>query len=101
MYGRFGAPPQVAIMPGVRVGHGDNGPGCFTPTHEPAVSNGQLFGWEAIMTFTLVSVVYATAVSKPGHGVAAPLAIGFTLFASAFVGECACLGHLQLEAHGP
>ena len=39
------------------------------------------------MTFTLVSVVYATAVSKPGHGVAAPLAIGFTLFASAFVGK--------------
>ena len=38
------------------------------------------------MTFTLVSVVYATAVSKPGHGVAAPLAVGFTLFASAFVG---------------
>ena len=34
-------------MPGVRVGHGDNGPGCFTPTHEPAVTNGQLFGWEA------------------------------------------------------
>ena len=33
-------------MPGVRVGHGDSGPGCFTPTHEPAVTNGQLFGWE-------------------------------------------------------
>ncbi len=33
-------------MPGVRVGHGDGGPGCFTPTHEPAVTNGQLFGWE-------------------------------------------------------
>ena len=32
-------------------------------------------------------VVYATAVAKPGHGNIAPLAIGFTLFASAFVGE--------------
>ena len=37
---------QSVIMPGVRVGHGDSGPGCFTPTHEPAVTNGQLFGWE-------------------------------------------------------
>lgn len=33
-----------------------------------------------------VQVVYATAVTKPGHGNMAPLAIGFTLFASAFVG---------------
>lgn len=32
-------------------------------------------------------VVYATAVTKPGHGSMAPLAIGFTLFASAFVGK--------------
>lgn len=38
--------PQAMIMPGVRVGHGDGGPGCFTPTHEPAVTNWQLFGWE-------------------------------------------------------
>jgi hypothetical protein len=38
------------------------------------------------MTFTLVSVVYAAVVAKPGHGNCAPLAIGFTLFASAFVG---------------
>ncbi len=41
---------------------------------------------QMIMTFTLVSVVYAVAVAKPGHGPCAPLAIGFTLFASAFVG---------------
>ena len=41
---------------------------------------------QLIMTFTLVSVVYAAAVAKPGHGNCAPLAIGFTLFASAFVG---------------
>ncbi len=53
------------------------------------------------MTFTLVSVVYATAVSKPGHGVAAPLAIGFTLFASAFVGESARLGCWQIEVMDP
>jgi len=41
---------------------------------------------QTIMTFTLVMVVYATAIIKPGHGNIAPLAIGFALFASAFVG---------------
>ena len=35
----------------------------------------------------MLQVVFATAVTKPGHGNIAPLAIGFTLFASAFVGE--------------
>jgi hypothetical protein len=50
------------------------------------------------MTFTLVSVVYATAICKPGHGVAAPLAIGFTLFASAFVGEVQSLAFIQSRA---
>lgn len=44
---------QAMIMPGVRVGHGDGGPGCFTPTHEPAVSNSQLFGWEVQYQFPL------------------------------------------------
>jgi glycerol uptake facilitator-like aquaporin len=77
---------QACIMPGVHVGIGNSGPGCFTDTHIPVISHGQLFGWEMVMTFTLVSVVYATAIAKPGHGSMAPLAIGFTLFASAFVG---------------
>ena len=49
-------------------------------------SNVRRYRAQAIMTFTLVMVVYATAVTKPGHGNIAPLAIGFTLFASAFVG---------------
>ena len=38
-----------------------------------------------------LQVVFATAVTKPGHGNIAPLAIGFTLFASAFVGGLCCL----------
>lgn len=50
------------------------------------VSNVRRYRAQTIMTFTLVMVVYATAVTKPGHGNIAPLAIGFTLFASAFVG---------------
>ncbi len=50
---------------------------------------------QTIMTFTLVMVVYATAITKPGHGNIAPLAIGFALFASAFVGvrSVPCAGH--------
>ena len=40
-----------------------------------------------VSPFRVLQVVFATAVTKPGHGNIAPLAIGFTLFASAFVGE--------------
>ncbi|CAL5221141.1 g3278 [Coccomyxa viridis] len=65
---------------------GGVGPGCFTHLKGTATTRGQLWWWETIMTFLLVSVVFATAVTKPGHGNIAPLAIGFTLFASAFVG---------------
>lgn len=75
-------------MPGVSVGMGSKGPGCFTDTKVPIIGHAQLFGWEMCMTFLLVVVVYTTAIAKPGHGSQAPLAIGFTLFASAFVGEC-------------
>lgn len=77
---------QAGLLPDVSVG-GGTGPGCFTHTKGVVISIGQLWWWEAIMTFTLVSVVFATAVTKPGHGNIAPLAIGFTLFASAFVGS--------------
>ena len=73
-------------MPGVSPGDGQ-GPGCFTHLKGVRITTGQLFWWECIMTFVLVSVVYATAVTKPGHGSMAPLAIGFTLYASAAVGE--------------
>ncbi|KAK9831439.1 hypothetical protein WJX81_004683 [Elliptochloris bilobata] len=81
----FGALVAAGLLPSAAVG-GGIGPGCFTHTKGIQISTGQLFWWEAIMTFTLVMVVYATAVTKPGHGNIAPLAIGFTLFASAFVG---------------
>ena len=74
------------MIPNATVGGGE-GPGCFTHTKGTVITRSQLWWWETIMTFTLTSVVYATAVTKPGHGSLAPLAIGFTLFASAFVGE--------------
>lgn len=76
---------QSGMIPNAAVGGGE-GPGCFTHLKGQPITRSQLWWWETIMTFTLVSVVYATAVTKPGHGSLAPLAIGFTLFASAFVG---------------
>ena len=45
------------------------------------------FGWEFVMTFLLVAVVYAVAIGKPSFTETGPLAVGFSLWASAFVGE--------------
>ncbi|KAK9809551.1 hypothetical protein WJX73_000988 [Symbiochloris irregularis] len=81
----FGALIASGMIPESDIG-GGSGPGCFTHTKGTVISKSQLWWWETIMTFTLTSVVYATAVTKPGHGSLAPLAIGFSLFASAFVG---------------
>ncbi|CAK0782069.1 hypothetical protein CVIRNUC_005545 [Coccomyxa viridis] len=81
----FGALIESGLLPDAVVG-GGTGPGCFTHLKGIATTTGQLWWWEVIMTFLLVSVVFATTVTKPGHGNIAPLAIGFTLFASAFVG---------------
>ena len=38
------------------------------------------------MTFTLISVVYACGVAKPGHGSFTPLVVGLTLTACAGTG---------------
>lgn len=36
-----------------------------------------------VMTFTLISCVYACGVAKPGHGSHTPLAVGLALFCCA------------------
>jgi len=59
-------------------------PGCFTGGLQ--ANGAQVFFWELITTFVLVSVVFATAVddAAAGHFVSvAPLAIGLSLFACA------------------
>jgi glycerol uptake facilitator-like aquaporin len=69
-------------------------PGCFTASN--GANGGQVFLWEFVTTFVLVSVVFATAVddAAAGHFVSiAPLAIGLSLFACAqssgpFTGGC-------------
>ena len=78
---------QAVLIPSVHVGGGNSMPGCFTHQGGVTITTGQLFLWELIMTFVLVSTVYAVAVTKPGHGNIGPLAVGFSLFASAFIGE--------------
>jgi hypothetical protein len=41
---------------------------------------------EVIMTFTLISTVYACGIAKPGHGSMTPIAVGFSLIACAGAG---------------
>ena len=84
---------QAALIPTVTVGGGNSMPGCFTHEGGVVITEGQLFLWELIMTFVLVSTVYAVAVTKPGHGNIGPLAVGFSLFASAFIGESSWQQH--------
>lgn len=51
---------------------------------------GMLFGWETVMTFVLVSVVYAVAVGEPSFGNVGPYAVGLSLFAMVFAGKWQC-----------
>ena len=50
-----------------------------------------LFGWETVMTFVLVSVVYAVAIGEPSFGVMGPFAVGLALFAMVFAGKLASM----------
>ncbi len=79
----------AGLMPGAKVGMGAKGPGCFEPKVDvgvDALTAAQLFGWETIMTFTLISAVYACGIAKPGHGSFTPLVVGLTLTACAGTG---------------
>jgi glycerol uptake facilitator-like aquaporin len=83
----FGALLVAGLVPGVSVGMGDGAPGCFDDTViGKGLTHSQLFGWEVVMTFTLISVVYACGVAKPGHGSFTPLVVGLSLVACAGTG---------------
>jgi len=83
----FGALITAGLVPGASVSMGDGGPGCFDRKTIPAeITNSMVFGWEVMMTFTLISVVYACGVAKPGHGSFTPLAVGLSLVACAMAG---------------
>ncbi|KAI8471179.1 MAG: aquaporin-like protein [Monoraphidium minutum] len=79
----------AGLLPGTTIGMGKTGPGCFdiSPAAAKAgLTRGQVFGWEVVMTFTLISAVYACGVAKPGHGSFTPLVVGLTLVACAGTG---------------
>lgn len=83
----FGSLFASALVPGVNIGMGAKGPGCFGPADMvPGSSPKIVFGWETLMTFMLISVVYACGVAKPGHGSFTPLVVGLTLMACAASG---------------
>jgi hypothetical protein len=49
-----------------------------------------LFGWELVLSFILVSVVYAVAIGEPSFGNIAPFAVGLSLVVDLFAGaQCA------------
>ena len=58
-----------------------------------------LFGWETVMTFVLVSTVYAVAIGEPSFGVVGPFAVGLSLFAMVFAGKPPCLSIISICMH--
>lgn len=81
-----GALISAGLTPNNELGSG-KGPGCFTDDSvDNSISNAQMFGWECIMTFILISTVYACGIAKPGHGSFTPLAVGLSLLACAGTG---------------
>eukprot|EP00803_Ostreobium_quekettii_P004636 evm.model.scf_2770.1 EVM.evm.TU.scf_2770.1 scf_2770:14288-18841(-) len=58
---------------------------CYDVEHDTFATGWQLFGWEAIMTFLLIMVVYS-AVIAPGHGDIGPLVIGLTVTGCVWAG---------------
>jgi glycerol uptake facilitator-like aquaporin len=84
----FGSLLAAGLLPGKSIGMGNGGPGCFDDTTiSPDITRSQLFGWEVMMTFTLISVVYACGIAEPGHGSFTPLVVGLSLVTCAMTGE--------------
>lgn len=78
---------QVSCMKKASYYNTTQGPRCVM-THSGCGIAGMLFGWETVMTFVLVSTVYAVAIGEPSFGVVGPFAVGLSLFAMVFAGEC-------------
>eukprot|EP00198_Chlamydomonas_reinhardtii_P002331 XP_001691667.1 major intrinsic protein superfamily, aquaporin-like protein [Chlamydomonas reinhardtii] len=64
----FGAPSDSCLAP---------------PKH---VSGPQLWGWETLLSFFFLAVMYSSVFVAPGHGGAAPLAAGLALLAALSTG---------------
>ncbi|KAK9828595.1 hypothetical protein WJX72_000944 [[Myrmecia] bisecta] len=80
-----GALLEVAMVPGVGLGHSGSSPGCF---YKGGGVNGvELFLWEVVMTATFIIVLYGVAVALPGHGSLGPVALGFATYALSKAGR--------------
>lgn len=55
-----------------------------------AIFAGMLFGWELVVSFILVSLVYAVAIGKPSFGNIAPFAVGLSLIVDLFASALTC-----------
>ncbi|KAK9862407.1 hypothetical protein WJX84_007444 [Apatococcus fuscideae] len=77
----------AGLYPGASVSNKELGVGCFGFREVPTghLSRGMAFGWEAIMTFTLVATVYSVALGTPNFGNVGPLIIGLVQAAAAML----------------
>jgi len=80
----LGALLQIGLVPGVHWGQQPHSPGCYDPAND--LTGAQAFGWETVLTFTLVYILFATAVYRPGHGSLSPLALGLTVYVATVAG---------------
>ena len=79
-----GALLQAALVPGVKVFHHFPA-ACLSPHSH--VLRFELFGWETVLTFFFIMVMYAAIFADPGHGDAGPLAGGLAVYAVTSTGK--------------
>lgn len=84
----FGALTLAGLVPGAALSSGC-GPGCFTA--QEGLQPATLLGWELLMTFFFIMVMYASVFVAPGHGDASPLAGGLALYAATASGNSQCV----------
>lgn len=81
----------AGLVPGSYIGMGNGGTGCFGGVSSD-ITNGMLFGWEFVLSFILVSLVYAVAIGEPSFGNIAPFAAGLSLTVDLFAGAAFSTG---------
>ncbi|GFR52745.1 hypothetical protein Agub_g15356, partial [Astrephomene gubernaculifera] len=78
----LGAALQVGLIYDNRFGHPSES--CFSPPRH--VTGPQLWGWEFVLTFFFIAVMYGAVFVAPGQGTASPLAAGLALLAALSTG---------------
>ncbi len=78
---------EVFLVPAFKTGvDPGEAAGCFSYLGTN-LTNYQILGWEFFFTFVLIWVVYASAVSMPGHGSVGPLSMGIVIYLAQVAGE--------------